>query len=243
EDGDTILDALVTGGADAVELGIAFSDPIADGPTIQAASVRALAAGMTPPKSLAMVQRFRARHPDVPVGLLVYANLVEAKGRPAFYRQASEAGVDSVLVADVPTLEAAPFCAQAEAVGIDPVLILPPQASPSTLDRVAALSRGYTYVVTRPGVTGAEVEAGVAEDEALRDQSELLRSLAERGAAPPVMGFGISTPEHVARVRQSGAAGAIVGSALVRRIAESTPATRAATIEQYLSTLKARGCP
>ncbi|MGZ8348009.1 MAG: tryptophan synthase subunit alpha, partial [Allosphingosinicella sp.] len=97
-----LLDALVDGGADMIEVGIPFSDPIADGPVIQAAAVRALAAGVTPATCFTILSAFRARHPDIPVGVLTYANLVVARGRDAFYRRCAGAGVDSVLVADVP---------------------------------------------------------------------------------------------------------------------------------------------
>ncbi|MDB5721813.1 MAG: trpA, partial [Alphaproteobacteria bacterium] len=101
-----ILDALAEAGADMVEVGIPFSDPVADGPTIQAAAERALAKGVTPADCFALLARFRARHPHIPVGILTYANIVIARGKAAFYRSAAEAGVDSVLVADVPAFEA-----------------------------------------------------------------------------------------------------------------------------------------
>jgi tryptophan synthase alpha chain len=110
-----VLDQLVAGGADMIEVGIPFSDPVADGPVVQAAGVRALANGTTPGDCFALLAAFRARHRDVPVGILTYANLVLARGRDDFYRRAAEAGVDSVLVADVPVLEAAPYAAAARA--------------------------------------------------------------------------------------------------------------------------------
>src|SRR5690606_28073590 len=101
-----LLDALVEGGADMIEVGIAFSDPVADGPVIQAAADRALMAGTTPADCFALLARFRMRHPEIPVGILTYANIAVARGIPAFYSRAADSGVDSVLIADVPSLEA-----------------------------------------------------------------------------------------------------------------------------------------
>lgn len=209
-----ILRALVEGGADALELGLPFSNPVADGPVIQAAGVRALGAGVRTRDCWELLRELRAFAPEVPVGLLVYANLVVNHGPDAFYAAAAVAGVDSVLVADVPTLEAEPFVASATRHGIAPVLIAPPNASDERLAVIARLGRGYTYVVTRAGVTGA--------DEAMRGGPEsrvrLLARLRALGAPPPLLGFGISRPEHVAQAIAAGAAGAISGSAVVAHI-------------------------
>jgi tryptophan synthase alpha chain len=207
-----LLDALVEGGCDMVEVGIPFSDPVADGPVIQAAAVRALAGGATPALCFQLLATFRARHPTVPVGILTYASLVVARGREAFYAAAAAAGVDSVLVADVPVAEAEPFLAAAAEQGVAPVLIAAPNTPASTLERIARAGRGYTYCVARAGVTGADSE--VSFDSAL---PERLRAL---GAPPPVLGFGISRPGHVRQALAAGAAGAISGSAIVALGAE-----------------------
>lgn len=204
----TILDALIDGGADMIEVGIPFSDPVADGPTIQAAADRALRQGVTPADCFALLRTFRARHPDVPVGVLTYANIVLARGRDSFYRACAEAGVDSVLVADVPVFEAGPFVAAAKAQGVAPVLVAAPNTPRATLARIAGLGQGYTYCVARAGVTGAGTEMKL-------DHDALFRSLAELGAPPPVLGFGISTPGHVRAAIAAGTAGVISGSAIV----------------------------
>jgi len=206
-----VLKAMAEGGADALELGIPFSDPTADGPTIQAAARRSLTAGTTPADCLVMIRAMRSAFPDLPLGLLVYANLVVANGVERFYAEAAAAGLDSVLVADVPTLEATPFCEAARGARVDPILLLPPNASPACLDKIAGESRGYTYVVSRRGVTGADEEISLPD-------SKLLRELALRNAAPPLLGFGISRPEHVVAARKAGAAGVICGSAVVERV-------------------------
>ena len=207
-----ILDQLVEGGADMIEVGIPFSDPIADGPVIQAAAVRALANGTAPADCFALLAAFRSRHPDVPVGILTYANLVLARGRDDFYARAAEAGVDSVLVADVPLLEAGPFAEAARAQGIEPVLIAAANTPASRLVKIARLGGGYTYCVARAGVTGADQEAQF-------DHAAMLGALREAGAPPPVFGFGISRPDHVRAALAAGAAGVISGSAIVERVA------------------------
>ncbi|MCC6747788.1 MAG: tryptophan synthase subunit alpha [Deltaproteobacteria bacterium] len=229
-----VLRALVRGGADALELGLPFSDPVADGPTIQAADVRALAAGTRSRHAWGLLSALRAEYPEVPIGLLVYANLLEARGRDTFYAQAAAAGVDSVLVADVPTIEAEPFVAAARKHALHPVLIATQTASEARLQQIARLSSGYTYVVTRAGVTGA--------DEQLQaDHGALLRRLAAYGAPPCLLGFGISRPEHVRAAIASGAAGAISGSAvvqLVERHANDLSALVAA-LEAFVAEMKA----
>lgn len=204
--------ALIAAGADMLELGIPFSDPVADGPTIQAAACRALAAGATLEPCLRLLADLRRDHEATPIGLLTYANLAMARGREPFYAALASAGVDSVLLADVPTLEAEPFAVAARRAGICPVMIAPPDASEATLARVARLGEGYTYCLARAGVTGA--------DESVRlDHARLFATLAAHGAPPPLLGFGISRPEHVRAALAAGASGAISGSAVVQQVA------------------------
>ena len=200
-----LLDAVVEGGADMIEVGIPFSDPVADGPVIEAAAQRALAAGVRVDDCFALLADFRMRHPDVPVGLLTYANIVMA--RPGFMRDAADAGVDSLLVADVPALEAEPFTRAMQQAGIEPVLIAAANTPEPTLSRVAKLSRAYTYCVSRAGITGTH--AGGTFD------AELIQRLGRAAAPPPVFGFGISRPEHVQAALKAGAKGVICGSAIV----------------------------
>jgi len=210
------LRGLIGAGADAVEVGLPFSDPVADGPVVQAAQVRALAAGATPARCWEAIAGIRAAHPALPIGLLVYANLVVRPGLERFYGAAAGAGVDSVLVADVPLDEAAPFERAASAHGVAPVLIAPPNASQDRLAGIAARSRGYTYLTARRGVTGDDRD----EAERLADRVARLRAL---GAPPAIVGFGIGRPDQVRSALAAGAAGVIAGSALVRRLAEERP--------------------
>ena len=206
-----LLKTFEAAGADALELGLPFSDPVADGPTIQAAATRTLAAGIGSTEALGVIRAYREQGGRLPIGLLVYANLVVNRGRGEFYRAMRELEVDSVLVADVPTREAGPFAAAARAVGVAPVLIAAPNSTPKQLARIAELSEGYTYVVSRAGVTGAEAQASF-------EHQALLAELARLGAPPPLLGFGISSPEQVRAAIASGAAGAICGSAIVAQI-------------------------
>jgi len=205
-----LLDDLVAGGADMIEVGIPFSDPVADGPIIQGAARRALQAGVRVGDCLDLIAGFRARHPHVPLGILTYANIVVA--RAGFMRDAAEAGADSLLIADVPALEAEPFTREMEQAGIEPVLIAAANTPDATLERIARLSKAYTYCVSRPGITGTH-EAG-------KFDPNLVLRLAAAGAPPPVFGFGISTPEHVRSAIEAGAKGVICGSAIVRLLSQ-----------------------
>lgn len=223
-----MLDALVAGGADMVEVGIPFSDPIADGPVIQAAAGRALAAGVRTGDCFDLIAGFRAGHSQVPIGILTYANIVLAKGVEEFCARLAEAGADSLLIADVPSLEAEPFAAAAVAAGIDPVLIAAPNTPEATIARIAAMSRGYTYCVARSGVTGTGEAPRLAH-------GQLFERLRHHGAPPPVLGFGISTAEHVRAALQAGAAGVICGSAIVERAVSDGPVS----VRELVGKLKA----
>ncbi|MCF7354880.1 tryptophan synthase subunit alpha [Vibrio sp. CK2-1] len=206
-----IIQTLVDAGADALELGFPFSDPSADGPTIQGANIRALESNTTPSICFDLISKIRAQHPDTPIGLLVYANLVYVRGLDDFYARCQQAGVDSVLVADVPTGESEPFVKAAKAHGIHPIFIAPPNGSAETLEQVANLGGGYTYLLSRAGVTGTETKAGMPVH-------ELLERLNQFDAPPAILGFGISEPAQVSEAIQAGAAGAISGSAVVKII-------------------------
>ena len=219
---EAVVEALVRGGADALELGIPFSDPVADGPTIQRAHLRALGAGAGFHDCLEVVARVRRRHPELPIGLLVYGNVPFSVGLEGFYARCAGAGIDSVLLPDVPVRESPAFSAAAEAAGIDAVYIAPPSASAETLDAVAASSRGYVYAVSRVGVTGTEHASSTA------GLAESVARLRADAAAPVMLGFGISTPGQVAEAVAAGADGAISGSATVRIVEAHVPALAAA---------------
>jgi len=203
-----ILRTLAENGADALELGIPFSDPVADGPVIQTAGNRALDAGVTPDVCFGIIKRVREEYGELPMGLLVYANLVVGGGIEKFYFRSADSGVDSVLIADAPVATAPIFKPFAGAEGVDQVYIVPPNADDATLRTVAVTGEGYVYFLGRGGVTGADREMSAPD-------SGMIAALREYGAPPIVVGFGISRPEHVRAALAAGADGAISGSAVV----------------------------
>jgi len=218
-----LMDAVIDAGADMIEIGIPFSDPVADGPVIQAAGQRALAAGVRVGDCLDLIAALRRRHTDVPIGILTYANIAVA--RSGFIRDAAEAGADSLLIADVPALEAEPFTREMEQAGIEPVLIAAANTPDATLQRIAKLSKAYTYCVSRVGITGTH--AGGQFD------AGLVERVKRAGAPPAVFGFGISRPEHVRAALDSGARGVICGSAIVDLV------SRRGDVASFVQSLKA----
>jgi tryptophan synthase alpha chain len=206
-----------------VEVGVPFSDPVADGPVIQAAAQRALGAGARIGDCLDLIAALRRRHTEVPIGVLTYANIVVARSR--FIRDAAEAGVDSLLIADVPALEAEPFAREMAEAAVEPVLIAAANTPDDALNRIASVSKAYTYCVSRAGITGTH--AGGQFDAGLIDR------LSTAGAPPPVFGFGISKPEHMRAALAAGAKGVICGSAIVNLV------SRREGVASFVQSLKA----
>ncbi|KGJ96120.1 tryptophan synthase subunit alpha [Colwellia psychrerythraea] len=215
-----IIKSLIDAGADALELGIPFSDPSADGITIQKSALRALDAGINTNICIDILKQVREYAPQIPIGLLLYGNLVFARGIDTFYRDMSDAGVDSVLIADVPIRESEPFREAALKHGIAPIFIAPPNASDDTLRAVSSYSRGYTYVLSRAGVTGVD-NAESPKNTVVTTANKLIDNLMKYHAAPPILGFGISTPQQVKEALKAGALGAISGSAVVKIIEDN----------------------
>jgi len=215
-----VIKSLIDAGADALELGIPFSDPSADGITIQKAALRALGAGINTDICIDILKQVREYAPQIPIGLLLYGNLVFARGIDTFYKDMSEAGVDSVLIADVPIRESEPFREAALKHGVAPIFIAPPNACDNTLREVASYSRGYTYVLSRAGVTGVD-SADSPKNTVNSSANQLIEDLTKYHAAPPVLGFGISTPQQVKEALKAGALGAISGSAVVKIIEDN----------------------
>ena len=206
-----ILVSLSASGADVLEVGVPFSDPLADGPVIQRASERALASGTTLRGVLAMIKSLRASI-DAPIVLFTYANPILRMGEDAFVRAAAEAGVDGVLTLDLPVEEAGPFRERLVEAGIDPIFLLSPTTTDARIRASAGLGRGFLYVISRLGVTGARSQVA-------SDAEALVKRIRAHSDLPLALGFGISSPEHVAEVGRWVDA-AVVGSALVNVIAE-----------------------
>jgi len=205
-----LVAALAAAGADLIELGVPFSDPIADGPVNQAAAARAIAGGATLEKILALVAASR-RRAGVPIVLFTYFNPVHAYGLARFAEHAAGSGVDGVLCVDLPPEEASGRYREALARhGLDAIFLLSPTSTPARMKAVAKTGSGFVYFVSRTGVTGeqAELPAGLARE---------VRAVRKAVALPVAVGFGISTPEQVRAVARL-ADGVVVGSALVRQI-------------------------
>jgi tryptophan synthase alpha chain len=204
-----IVRALARAGADVIELGVPFSDPIADGPTNQRAAERSLAAGTTLSGVLAAVEVVR-QDLEVPIVLFTYANPVLRYGIGDFAEDAAAAGVDGVLFTDVPAEEMTPFEEQIGAAGLDLIMLVTPTSTRQRMKAAARFGGGFLYLVSRTGVTGVrqDLDAGLADN---------IRMARRVSRLPVAVGFGISTPEQVARVAEK-ADGVVVGSALVSRI-------------------------
>ena len=208
----SLMRGLVEAGADVIELGVPFSDPMADGPVIQRASERALVAGMTVAGAFDLVGAFRAENTEVPIVLMGYLNPIEAMGYEAFADRASAAGVDGVLVVDAPPEEVQPLLEQLGEHDIDPIFLLSPTTTDQRIAAVCGHARGYVYYVSLKGVTGA----GNLDVDTVASRIATIRSLTN---LPVGVGFGIADPQSARAVSQVADA-VVVGSAIVGRIEE-----------------------
>lgn len=213
---EAILAGLPGAGVDIIELGMPFTDPMADGPAIQAAGLRALAAGQTLRKTLGMVERFRRTDNDTPIVLMGYYNPIYKYGVDAFLADAVEAGVDGLIVVDLPAEEDAELCEPAVRAGIRFIRLLTPTTDDKRLERVIGNCSGFLYYVSVTGITGAAQGAQTSVGAARQ-------RFAARSDLPVVVGFGIRTPEAVADIAAV-ADGAVVGSAIVDRVAQNLDA-------------------
>lgn len=216
--------ACIRGGADIIELGFPFSDPIADGPTIQRAAERALSAGVTLAAVLEAASYVREQAPETPLVMMGYLNPILSMGPEAFFSKAAAAGVDAIIVPDLPVDEASELRAHAMRTGLSIVSMLAPTSTPARQAVVLAVASGFTYFVSVTGVTGLRAEHA--------DLAEPLAAIRAQSNVPVVVGFGIGTPEQV-RAAAKHADGVVVGSAIVERVARREP------LEPFVASLKA----
>lgn len=226
-----LMHTLVEAGADIIELGVPFSDPMADGPTIQRASERALAKGMNLKKVLAIVTDFRKTDAQTPVVLMGYANPIEAMGVERFGAAAQEAGVDGVLVVDYPPEESAEFSAAMKRRALDPIFLLAPTSTEDRIAGTAKLASGYVYYVSLKGVTGSaalDVDAVAARLPAIREKTGL----------PVGVGFGIRDAETAGRIARIADA-VVIGSRIIEEIEKSTADTACANVKALIAGIRA----
>ena len=198
--------------ADFLELGFPYSDPLADGPTIQAADGRALASGMTTEKVFELIRNIREVS-SVPITVLVYANLVYQQTIDGFYRKAKEAGIDGVLVPDLPVEESAPFVKAAKKYGIDPIFLVAQTTTNERLRHILKHAKGFLYLVSVLGVTGKRKEFS-------DDTTAFIKRIRTQTKLPLAVGFGIHSREQAESFAKAGADGVIVGSALIELLAQ-----------------------
>jgi tryptophan synthase alpha chain len=225
-----LMCALVDAGADVIELGVPFSDPMADGPVVQRSSERALKQGVGLGDVLGMVRDFRHLNSQMPLVLMGYANPIEAMGTENFVRAAAQAGVDGVIVVDYPPEECAPFAALAKASGIDPIFLLAPTSTDKRIEEVARIGSGYLYYVSLRGVTGA----GHLD---LDDVAARIPRIRAATRLPIGVGFGIRDADSARRVAQTADA-VVIGSRIIQEIEAAGPEHAVARVKALLQPIR-----
>ena len=230
-DGDTAanLDALVAGGADVIELGMPFTDPMADGPAIQEANIRSLSAGTTTADIFAIATAFRARHPDTPLVLMGYANPMTIRGGDWFAAECVKAGVDGVICVDIPPEEDPELGPALRGAGVDLIRLATPTSDAARLPTILDGSSGFVYYVSVAGITGKQQAAQAS----IEDAVARLKAATD---LPIVVGFGVRTPEQAAAIAKV-ADGVVVGSAIVEIVAKHGAAA-AGPVRKYVASLK-----
>lgn len=228
-----IIKTMIESDASALELGIAFSDPVADGPIIQAAAHKVIESGYTVNQALDLVARVRKYNDEIPIGLLVYYNHIMAMGVERFFARAEECGVDGVLVADLPAESSDEVVSIATSNNISSIFIVSPLTRQERLEKIVKHACGFIYLVSRLGVTGTD------ERDASRDTrlTALISSIKKATELPVLAGFGISTPAHAERMMASGADGVITGSRIVDLVAKADPTKMEAELSAYLKSM------
>ena len=234
--GDPSLDATreiaiaaIDAGADVIELGVPFSDPLADGPVIQRAMERAVARGTSLKDVIKLAGEIRAERPAAGLVIFSYLNPILRYGLHRFADAAAAAGVDGVLATDLIVEEAGEFLAEMERVGLAPIFLAAPTSPDERLEAIATHSKGFVYAISRVGITGAQQSLS-------RDAAALVERIRRWTRLPVAVGFGISTSEHVAQVAEFADA-AVIGSAIVELIEHSTPETAAAAVTRFIRSL------
>ncbi|CAL4321689.1 tryptophan synthase subunit alpha [Buchnera aphidicola] len=206
-----IIETLIENGADAIEIGLPFSDPLADGPTIQKANKRSLFNNNNIIQYFEILKKLRKKYITLPIGILIYANIIYNQGIEKFYLKCCDAGIDSVLIADIPIEEYKIFYQTANKYKIDSIFICPPDANDILLSKIIKYAKGYIYLLSRAGVTGLE-------NNALLSSRDIIKKIHSQIFIPIIQGFGISNSIQINKIMKSGASGVICGSVIVNII-------------------------
>ena len=227
---------LVRGGADIVELGFPFSDPLADGPVIQNAATASLGAGMSMDSYHAMVRTIRETS-QIPIVMMTYSNIAHSMGYDRFASESVRAGIDGFILPDMPVDESGPYVQESHRAGGDTIFLVSPNTAPDRIARIARASTGFLYVVSVYGTTGAQEGVRGYAVESLRRTQEAA------GDLPVCVGFGVAGPQYVRRYVEAGADGVIVGSAILRVVEESPPDMIEPQVSEFVASLKAQTTP
>ena len=231
-----VIDALVDGGADIIEVGIPFSDPIADGPTIQAASNIALKNGMTPEKALNLVRVVRKKHPNLPMLAMTYSNILVRPGMEKFMYDSKQCGLDGFILPDLPVEEAEIYTSVASKLNLATVFLVSPNTTDARLRKIVASTTGFLYVVSVYGITGARSSFQKYTFNTIRAAKQIARA-----KVPVAVGFGISRPAHAKIMIAAGAEAIIVGSAIVNKTSDGSGTKRLIDLENFARSMK-RAC-
>jgi tryptophan synthase alpha chain len=227
----SIIKQMVKSGVSALELGIAFSDPIADGPILQAAAFETISSGFSLDNAFDLLAEVRALDTNIPIGLLVYFNTVLAKGVENFYALAKRSGADAVLVADLPAENASEVVPMALKIGIDPIFLISPVTPADRLNKIISQASGFLYLISRLGVTGTEARSQ-QKDLALKNRIDEIRA---RTNLPICAGFGISSPADAQSMFAVGADGVITGSQVIKIMQSDDFAKASQNLEKYFT--------
>ena len=228
-----VINSLVNGGADIIEVGIPFSDPIADGPTIQAASNAALKKGMTPQKALHLIRSVRKRHPNLPLLAMTYSNILIRAGMEKFISSSKQCELDGFILPDMPVEEADIYKSTATKYGLATVFLVSPNTPEARLRKIVASTTGFLYIVSVYGITGARNSFQEYTINTIRAVKKL------SGAKVPVaVGFGISKPIHVKSITAAGADAVIIGSALISKISDESGKNMLQDLQYFASSMK-----
>lgn len=232
---ERIITSLINGGADIIEIGIPFSDPIADGSTIQDAIQNSLIAGTTPDMCLELASRIRKTFPNIPLIIMTYSNILYRKGYIQFAKKAKESGIDGFIIPDIPIEESKEYLNTMQNIGMSTIFLVSPNTSEKRLKMISRICTGFLYAISVYGTTGERQSF----DEYTIESIKRIKKMTADDELPLAVGFGISNPQHVKDMINAGADGVIIGSAIIKKIKElENKESLFTTLNRFISELK-----